>query len=1279
MLKFFTHYFSNYLKGKGQLMTAFFLCMGFWQVQAQITLQPIGTYRAGGFEEGAAEIVAHDPETQRLFLVNASLQTVDIVDISNPNSPQLYRQIDATAYGASANSVAVKNGIVAVAIEANVKTDPGFAVLFNTNGDYIAKYTVGALPDMITFTPDGNTILVANEGEPNDDYTVDPEGSVSLIDIKRGPARGRVETANFRVYNLFKFLLKLRGIRIYGPNASVAQDLEPEYITVSKDGKKAYVSLQENNAFAEIDIKKGKVTSIEPFGYKPHYLSENSLDASDRDGSINLKTWPVFGMYQPDAIAAFEHEGQTFLISANEGDARDYDGFSEQVRVGDVELNLRRFYNAEELQQDENIGRLRITNALGNAGWDNKFERLFAFGGRSFSIWKASNGNRVFDSGDDFERLVAERLPEQFNSDNTDNTSFDNRSDDKGPEPEGVVLGKVNGRTYAFIGLERVGGIMIYDITNPYAPAFVDYVNNRNFDVDAESPEAGDLGPEGLAFIPAEESPNGQALLAVGNEVSGTLTIYQISTPSAFTLQILHASDLEGGVEAIENAPNFAAIVDALEDEEENSITLSAGDNYIPSPFFGAAFDPAVRPVIQSVYQSLYNNPGLNNLREGEGRIDISIMNVIGFDASAVGNHEFDAGTSIYASIIRPDIRSATDVRWLGTQFPYLSANLDFSGDPNLAPAYTDVLQSVDAFKSLPGDPAAATAKKLAPYTFIDVNGEKIGIVGATTQLLESITSRGGVEVVGPTVNDMDALADILQPRIDTLIGRGINKIILVTHLQQIALEKELIGKLRGVDVIIAGGSDALLAQPSDLLRPGDVRVGDYPYLGTNADGDPAAIVSVSSEYSYVGRLLVDFDAQGKLIPNFADPRNGVYAALESVVEEVAGDSAFVVGSKGELVQRLVNAVQVIVTAQDGNVFGLTDVFLEGRREQVRTQETNFGNLSADANLFIAQQYDPAVSVSIKNGGGIRASIGEVIDLGGGASELVPPQANPASGKLEGQVSELDIKNSLRFNNNLSILELTATELLAVVEHGVAATAPGATPGQFPQVGGMAFSFNPSLAAGDRVRTLVIQDGDGNTLDVVAEDGNVVGDPNRVIKVVTLDFLANGGDGYPFPALGENRVDLRNVLVDPGTATFTFAGSEQDALAEYLAAEYSATPFAEAETAPSADNRIQNLLLRGDGLAGAATVVTQQAMDEVILYPVPFVDELKVSSDLDGNISSVSVLSLENSNARLAPLQMQKRDAGFSIDMSTYPKGIYLVRFMDRSGKVIQERKVIKQ
>ena len=251
------------------------------------------------------------------------------------------------------------------------------------------------------------------------------------------------------------------------------------------------------------------------------------FDASDRDGAISIRQWPVFGMYQPDAIASFRSGKKTYLITANEGDARDWPGFSEEARIGSLTLDPTLFPAAAALKNNANLGRLNVTRSLGDIDGDGDFEALFTLGGRSFSIW-STEGAHVYDSGSEFERIVAARYPEFFNASSEDR-AFDSRSDNKGPEPEGLAVGMVDKRRYAFIGLERMGGVMVYDITEPLAPLFVDYANNRDFSVDPpNAPAAGDLAPEGLLFIDAKDSPTRRPLLVVANEVSGTVTLYRI-------------------------------------------------------------------------------------------------------------------------------------------------------------------------------------------------------------------------------------------------------------------------------------------------------------------------------------------------------------------------------------------------------------------------------------------------------------------------------------------------------------------------------------------------------------------------------------------------------------------------------------------------------------------------------------------------------------------------------------------------------------------------------
>lgn len=526
----------------------------------------LDTHGAGVFDKAGAEIVAHDPGTQRLFVVNANAASLDVLDMSDPRNLTYVGSINLTFYGGVANSVAARDGIIAVAVEALQRTQPGFVIFFDHNDltTPMGSVNVGAVPDMLTFTPNGSFLLVANEGEPNaypgntnGIVSVDPEGSVSIIDMSVGAAnltQANVRTADFHALIGREDELRAAGVRIYGPGANAAQDLEPEYIALSPDSTTAWVTLQENNALAVIDIETAEVTEIVPLGYKDHLLaqngfgSSNELDTSDRDGaggtaSILIRNMPVRGLYLPDAIASYEAGGQTFLVLANEGDARDYPGFLEEISVGSTNFGLDAgaFPNATTLKANGNLGRMTVTAIDGvvgqfKLGESNLYNAIYSFGGRSFSIRKP-NGQLVFDSGDQFERITAAAFPTNFNASHAANT-MDARSRSKGPEPEGVVIGKAYGRTWAFVVLERIGGVMAYDITDPHAVRFSSYFNNRNFGVATSSgaapnvvpnPAAGDLGPEGVIFIEEENSPTGNPLLVIGNEISSTTTVIEIT------------------------------------------------------------------------------------------------------------------------------------------------------------------------------------------------------------------------------------------------------------------------------------------------------------------------------------------------------------------------------------------------------------------------------------------------------------------------------------------------------------------------------------------------------------------------------------------------------------------------------------------------------------------------------------------------------------------------------------------------------------------------------
>lgn len=525
---------------------------------AALQLAPIGSYETGIFDEAAAEIVGYDAGSQRLFVINAAQALVEVLDAADPAAPVKLFDVPTAGVAsgdgstvpddAVANSVDVRaDGLGAVAVEAPEKTDDGWVVFFDArseDGTPLGALRVGALPDMLTFTPDGGQLLVANEGEPAEDYSADPEGSVAVIDVPgevAAPEQDAVAIAGFHDFEEGGSKPLPEGVRVYGGREDagtgtsefpVSENLEPEYITVA--GDRAYVTLQEANALAVVDLAAAEVTAIHPLGTKDHGAPGNELDPSDEDGGIEIGSWPVRGMYQPDAIGSYTAGGEAYLVTANEGDTRDWEAYSEVARVKDLgDDGLAPV--CEELADvtaDEALGRLNVTTADGLSEDGTCYETLYSNGARSFSIWD-TDGAQVFDSGAQFEQVTAEALPEFFNSNHTE-SNLEGRSDDKGPEPEGLAVGAVGDRTYAFVGFERVGGVIVYDITSPDAVSFVTYVNNRDFAVSVEDggalADAGDdLGPEGLEFIPADASPiPGTALLVVGNEVSGSTIFYRI-------------------------------------------------------------------------------------------------------------------------------------------------------------------------------------------------------------------------------------------------------------------------------------------------------------------------------------------------------------------------------------------------------------------------------------------------------------------------------------------------------------------------------------------------------------------------------------------------------------------------------------------------------------------------------------------------------------------------------------------------------------------------------
>ncbi|MGC9351367.1 MAG: choice-of-anchor I family protein, partial [Sulfurovum sp.] len=496
-------------------------------------LVKLGSFETG--HEAGSEIVAYDAGSKRMFTTNGADHAMDIIDITDPSLPVKVTSVDLTPYGTGVNSVAVKNGVVAVAVEngddtVGKKQLKGSIEIFDADGLHQKSVRVGYLPDMVTFNEDGSKIIVANEGEPNGKYDVDPVGSVGVI------------TLSDYTYADIDFSIAVlsdasdgTAVRLGGtPSNDQAKDIEPEYIAVN--GGYAYVTLQENNAMAKINLIDNSIEFVKSFGAKSWEADSGNRIDIEEEGEIKMKSYAgLFGLYQPDSIAAYEVNGTSYLVTANEGDGREYiyktDAADEAAcdnQGGDWDdgaclmeshVDEKKIKKLDldpliaDAYRDEND--LKVMTDLGDTDHDGDYDRLYSYGARSFSIWD-TKGDLVFDSGDMISKTVALYQPSLFNQDEGE---MDGRSGNKGAEPEALAVGMIDGRSYAFIGLERQNAIMVYDITVPTEAVFVDYLTTE---------DEGDISAEGMKFVPASESPNGKNLLLVSYEVSGSTVVYEV-------------------------------------------------------------------------------------------------------------------------------------------------------------------------------------------------------------------------------------------------------------------------------------------------------------------------------------------------------------------------------------------------------------------------------------------------------------------------------------------------------------------------------------------------------------------------------------------------------------------------------------------------------------------------------------------------------------------------------------------------------------------------------
>ncbi|MEN9877351.1 MAG: hypothetical protein RLZZ158_390, partial [Cyanobacteriota bacterium] len=981
---------------------------------------------------------------------------------------------------------------------------------------------------------------------------------------------------------------------------------KPEGLALLADGRLAVINdndfgvtaLTANDYNALSSTDKAKYSLASDIGGSKTYVYANGadakvqlgivsftatgLDASDKPDTPKtialLNNQNVYGLRMPDGIAAFQAPGkdgssQTFTVIANEGDSRvrpDGDYIVDGTTTKDASVFVDELRSGVTGTSPDN--RLKIIKDLGN--YDSTtaaYEQKFTFGGRSISILD-SLGNVIWDSGDAIERAAIAA-----------GTYDDTRSDDKGSEPENVTVAAIDGKTYAFVALERSGGVVSFDITDPYNATLVNY----------QPSATGVVSPEGLIIIPADKSPNGRTLLVTSNEVSKQLEVLA----QDYTLQLLHYYG-ESGMLGVKTAPIMGALIDKFDDQYANTLVIGEGDSFIPGPWLVGGADPSLNGLtaLGDTSSSDAKSDGVTAL----GRPDVAIMNLFGTDVSALGNHEFDLGSPVLSSAI------AASGNWKGAQFPLITSNLNFSADSSLR-GIADVSLGGTATNAYAGKEASEIKAKIAPYSIVTQGGEKIGIVGATTWDLLTKSSPNGTKVLddaNAATSDLQEVAAYVQASVDKLIAAGVNKIVMIDQLDGlIERNKALAPLLKGVDVMVAGGGHERQGDSTDTAVPFNGHDANfipeaYPLVVKDADGKDTLLVTTDTEYSYLGRLIVRFDSNGNVITSALNEAiNGAYASTEASLQAAYGSnktSADIIASStiGKGVAEITNAIDKVIASKDSLIYGYTKVYLEGDRVYGRAQEVNLGNLSADANLYAASRILPAGTLigSLKNGGGIRASVGSV-DANGNKTSPAATNVKPA-----GAISQLEVENSLRFDNKLMVFDTTPTGLLAILNYAAGLSAGN---GGYAQIGGVRFSWDPSKDAGKKVQDVAIYDLGGTQLAKVVDNGVVLASAPTTITLSTLNFMAQGGDGYPIKANADNfRYLLSNsdgsVSVSAAiskdldfSATATYAAypnvlGEQDAFKAYLKA-FHGTPdraYSSADTIQAGDQRLQNLSVK---------------------------------------------------------------------------------------------------
>ncbi|WEK54756.1 MAG: choice-of-anchor I family protein [Candidatus Cohnella colombiensis] len=1049
-----------------------------------LSVTKIGQYTVGQSNSngGVAEIVKYNSDNGKMYVVNGSSTppSVDIVPLTNNATLTKEKSILVKALAESGNdgftygdltSVDVNTTTkrVAVAIQEADALKNGKILVLDYDGNLLKTYSSGVQPDMVKFTSNGKYILTADEGEPRDGIH-DPDGSVTIVDTTTNVTT-RVK---FDDPTVIDNLVHIRGasdpttgqITSKGSKADAIFDLEPEYIALNEDETLAYVALQENNAIATIDIATKKVLSVKGLGFKDFNVPSNALDLV-KDNAVKLENVPFYGMYMPDGIASYTLNGTQYLFTANEGDATEWPADAGKLlrtnltKISKIKDSLdpsssaAQFLNGKTIYDD-----VEVVSDMGNDG-------IYMYGGRSFSIWNASTLTQVYDSGSDFETITGQRFPTYFNASNS-NSTLDNRSTKKGPEPEYVAVGQVGSKAFAFIGLERIGGLMTYDVTDPTHPKFANYINTRDFTAGLNT----DTGPEGLEFIPATSSPTGLPLILVANEVGGTIAVLQMNVTkvtldkSSLSLEKNgSAAQLQATVVPVGNSNTTVTWTssDTAVASVSNTglvtpgskvgtaiITAISGDGYgvaqanVTVGYWNLTImhtndthahlaDVARRAtLVKQVRNSSTNSLLLDagDVFSGDlyftkwaGLADLKFMNALGYDAMTFGNHEFDSGTSVLADFIK------------AAQFPLVTSNIDFSKDSNISPLLKQP-KTIDT-----GAVKSTADAGVYPYVILGVNGQKVGVFGLTTE--DTIeTSSPGKNV---TFKAADASAAATVAAIE---NEGVNKIIALSHLgynRDVSLAKAV----EGIDLIVGGHTHTML---------------DAPVIVSNAHDAPTVIVQANEWGKFLGLVNLTFDNDGVIL---TEQVNGRLLVVDNTVAEDA------------TIKSMLSPYNAELDVLKQQVIGKTTVVLDGARADVRSKETNLGNFIADGMLYKAKLLKNA-DIAIMNGGGIRAPIDT------------------------GDITMGELRTVMPFGNTLFVLDVTGQQLKDGLENGISGAKLGDLPGKFPQIAGMRFKWDPTQAAGSKVYDVEIKTATGYTALNLT----------KTYRMATNSFVALGGDGY---------------------------------------------------------------------------------------------------------------------------------------------------------------------